>query len=89
VAYLKPEQIEEIEETRGEILPKYNRLLMIFGNCRFKSDQAGEYARHRTTCIGATRRAIPTSTAGLPAAISSSTFRLRLITRNAWIKHTH
>jgi hypothetical protein len=46
VAYLKPEQLEKIEETFGEILPKYNRLLLTFSNCRFKSDQAGEYARH-------------------------------------------
>src|SRR5258706_1107460 len=44
VAYLKPEQIEKVEETLGEILPRYNRLLLTFNTRRFKSDQAAEYA---------------------------------------------
>ena len=46
VAYLKPEQIEKVEETLGEILPRYNRLLLTFNTRRFKSDQAAEYAHH-------------------------------------------
>jgi hypothetical protein len=46
LSYLKPDQIEKIEDMLGELLPKYNRLLLTFSHRRFDSEQAAEYARH-------------------------------------------
>jgi hypothetical protein len=46
LSYLKPDEIEKIEEMLGKLQPKYNRLLLTFGHRQFSSEQGAEYARH-------------------------------------------
>lgn len=46
MALLKSDQIEQIEQKFGEVLPKYNRLLLTFTQREFKAPQAGEFSRH-------------------------------------------
>jgi hypothetical protein len=46
LSYLKPSQIEKIEETIGELETKYNQLILTFNHHQYKSEEGAEYARH-------------------------------------------
>lgn len=43
--YLKPDQVEKINELFGEIEPKYNRLVLMFSHRRYGNERAFEYAQ--------------------------------------------
>jgi hypothetical protein len=46
MSYLKPDQIEKVEEAFAALQPKHERLLLTFGHRVFKNERAAEYARH-------------------------------------------
>ena len=54
MAFLTPDQIKEIEEKLGTLLPKYNKMLLKLPFTRFQQEKAAEYFRHGFA--GAVRR---------------------------------
>ena len=61
MAFLTPDQMKEVEEKLGTLLPKYNKLLLKLPFTRFQQEKAAEYFRHGFvrrvgTLAGALRR---------------------------------
>jgi hypothetical protein len=46
MSFLTPDQIKEIEEKLGTLLPKYNKMLLKLPFTRFRQEKAAEYFQH-------------------------------------------
>ena len=46
MSFLKPDQMEKIEEVVGELEAKYNQLILTFNHHQHKTEHGGEHARH-------------------------------------------
>lgn len=46
MAFLTPDQIKEIEEKLGTLLPRYNKMLLKLPYTRFQQEKAAEYFQH-------------------------------------------
>lgn len=94
LAYLKLDQIVQLEAKLAEIGPKYDRLLLTFTHRSFKTELAAEYARHGymrragilKRCIENVFALIPPSTDEVPErdVLQDATINVQSFLANAY-----